>query len=91
MKFRGRGNSKYFRHILANDRPLMLSVCYDRQPGTDFKREMKSLAIMFFKLWTKICRRKHEAKMKTVYFLQNHINIIETFPDITSGCSTRHC
>ena len=75
---------------MADDRALMCSVPYDRLPGTDFKREMKSLSIIFTKIWTKMCRQKYETEMKTVYFPQI-INIITFFLDITFGCGTYLC
>ena len=72
LKLRGRENLRYSHKILADNISLIVSVSCDRQPGADCKSKVKSLSIIFRKIWAKMYHPKHETKIKIVYFLQNN-------------------
>ena len=57
---------------MSDDRALMFSVPYDRLPGADFKREMKSLSIILTKIWAKMCRQKYKMKTENCILSSNH-------------------
>ena len=89
-KLRGRGNLKHTQHILADDSILKFSVPHDTLPGADFKRQMKSLVIIFRNIWAKMDHKANETKIKIVYILQKSLILSFCFIDITFRCPIYH-